>query len=94
MIQTDLLKELILSYKDQDAFICMIDQRLHPLVGIYHKRSLNVFKSAIDKNSLKLTAVLNEINTGHFNVPIAWKGQLTNINSPIQYEKLINDYSI
>ena len=93
LLKVDLIKGLLDSYTNEDAIICETKGRLHPLVGIYHKRCENAFQSAIENNTLKISSILEKVFSRTYIVPNKWEDQLTNINSPEQYKKLIDEYS-
>ena len=93
LIKSSLLTGLMQAYNGEDALICGMDDQLHPLVGIYRKTCAKTIHKCIEKNNLKLTSIFDELNVGSYNVPRIWQEQLMNINLPMQYEKLKNDYS-
>lgn len=64
---------------EYDVIVPIQSERIHPLLALYHRRSLFHMKQLIDKNEKKLQLLLNEIRVR--TVPFSYKDQVfININ--------------
>ncbi|MGL4508826.1 molybdopterin-guanine dinucleotide biosynthesis protein B [Cetobacterium sp.] len=71
--------------RDKDGFI-------HPLLGIYTKKSLPVIKDAIDNNDFKVLNLMNKLDIKFIDLKYTIfddKNILKNINTPDDYNSLI-----
>jgi len=61
-VSLKLLNLLIKSSKNKEVCIPTFKGKIHPLIGVYSKDCINAFKSAINKDCLKLMTVNNTLN--------------------------------
>lgn len=63
LISTEILLELIQKHKNNDdATVFGNSRNIHPLIGIYSKKSLPILKNAIEENELKMMHLLPKLN--------------------------------
>ncbi len=83
-----LIKQLLTSSKK--AIVASLDDNLQPTFAIYHKSLTASLKVQIDKEDYRLQSWLKTIDYECFQVPQTAAGQLQNINTPNDYNKLVN----
>ncbi len=87
-IYTWLLEQL----HDFMAVIPMLDQQIHPLTGIYHRRTLPYIQHQLEKNELQVKRLLKRIKVNYVtdfpDIPIEQvQRHFFNMNHPDEYEE-------
>jgi len=92
-VTTELLKWMLDRQNGDNSFFIKEAGRFHPLIGIYHKNTLDQIESAIKNNQLRTSELIQ-------NLPHDWQhteiyehyhfGLLANINTQEEYEKALN----
>ena len=89
LIEYNLLAWLVSNHhKKYDATIVCCEQKKMPLIGVYNKQCLNIFKKHLHNNQLKLMNVLEDLNVNYIEIPKKWAKQTTNINTPEQLKAI------
>lgn len=65
---TELFMHLLDNCEGYDAVIPYIHERPQPLCGLYRKNALNLLGEMLRKNTLKMEAVINHLNTNRLEV--------------------------
>lgn len=83
LLTTGLLRELMVSHRNGAAAITVArdSDRIHPLIGIYKKKTGHLFKAALLQDELRLMKVLERINCQQLPVPGERSIELQNINT-------------
>ena len=90
LIKTEVLEKLINNWEEGlDQIQYEYRSKAMPLVAIYKKNCLSQFKSAIEKNKLKLMAIVNQLNNKTILANEEEGKSLTNINTKLDLEKII-----
>lgn len=63
LVPAGLFKMLLNKYVDEDALVIEIQERTHPLIGIYNKRIVPILETLIEDNQLRLSQLLDRIKT-------------------------------
>ncbi|HET7627340.1 MAG TPA: molybdenum cofactor guanylyltransferase [Bacillales bacterium] len=76
-----------------DAAIPVIDGVIHPLFGVYHRRKAAVLKDLLQRDTLKVRAFLDEIDTHYVDGKVFCLHEVdprfvTNVNTPDEYAVL------
>lgn len=94
LISTKIIKELIEKHNSNfDLTIFAETNRIHPLIGIYSKKTLPVFKNTIDKNELKMMRFISNLNHQLIWIEDKNKHLFQNINSLLELEELNTKYN-
>ena len=80
-IRTATLKKLLENSKTQ-VTICKQNNRLHPLVGSYHKSCLHTIHEQLDTNQLAVMSALDKLDLKILDMDIGYDHDFKNINSP------------
>ena len=89
LLQYNLVDWLIKQHTNNyEATIVCLDSKKMPLIGIYSKNCISVFKEHIEKNQLKLMSVIDNLNVNYIEIPKKWAKQITNINTPEELKNL------
>jgi len=94
LISTEILRELIEKHTSNfDVSVFEDTNRIHPLIGVYSKKTLPVLKEAIDGNDLKMMRFIS--NVKHQLIPIteAKRHLFKNINSVAELNELNTNLS-
>jgi molybdenum cofactor guanylyltransferase len=62
-LSLDLLMEMKTKAESYKIIVPKVQDRIHPLVGFYHKDLLPTIKNHLDNNKLKMLGLLNETET-------------------------------
>ena len=62
LLQPRLLRWLLEQYQGETAVVLSVDQRIQPLVGIYHRRALPVLEGLLAAGQLKMRIALDELH--------------------------------
>ncbi|UGU16898.1 molybdenum cofactor guanylyltransferase [Sinomicrobium kalidii] len=83
LLTTGLLRELMVWHRNGTAAITVVrdSDRIHPLIGIYKKKTRHLFKAALLQNELRLMKVLERINCQQLPVSGERSIELQNINT-------------
>lgn len=81
---------------DDDAVVPQEDDRLHPLLAVYHRRVLPTIKRLLESNELRLTGLLEQIATRVVGVDALRSVDdelvsFRNLNSPDDYVKALRE---
>lgn len=57
-----LLELLIIESENEMVTVAEYENRIHPLIGVYDKNALEVFRNSIEKNQLKMQLINKELN--------------------------------
>ncbi|MEQ8323306.1 MAG: molybdenum cofactor guanylyltransferase [Vicingaceae bacterium] len=93
LVSTKLISDMILKFGEESAMICRSEQSIHPLCGIYRKSCTGFFKTQISNGELKMSRILEGLRVTYYDLTGKNEYQLTNINTPMDYQNLINEYS-
>ncbi len=83
-VSEELISFLIDSHSEHQITIPVYDEKIHPLIGIYNKSLLKIFKKAIGDKNLKMRNIIHSTNLNLIKVPdrIAENGKcFININN-------------
>jgi len=67
--------------KGNQGVIVEHSNRKHPLIAVYHRSALPVFKKQLDQNDLKLSNALNKLKMKILNIDHLDEKMVANINS-------------
>jgi molybdopterin-guanine dinucleotide biosynthesis protein A len=92
-VTEELLNLLIKNSLGFDVTIPSFNNRVHPLIGVYKKSALTIFKQSLDNNQLKLSLVNEELISNIVNVDDKNMNELNfyNINTQIDLKTIEND---
>ncbi len=81
-LEKKLLADLMLELKKgNQGVIVEHSNRKHPLIAVYHRSALPVFKKQLDQNDLKLSNALNKLKMKILNIDHLDEKMVANINS-------------
>jgi len=81
-------KYLIPNCKNSDLIFLSDGKNDYPLIGVYSKKSIKNFESAIKKNHLKLLKLIETLDYKRIQVNVEDQWALLNINTQADLEKL------
>lgn len=81
-IDSILLQQLLNVYQDETTLIARCAEHIHPLVGIYHRSTVDVLEQFLEKGQRKLLDCLVELNACVHKFPDTMHQQFANINTP------------
>lgn len=87
MINGSILSALMKG-NNTDATIARCGDKAHPLIGIYHRSSLQEIQGHLEKRDLKMMNVLDQLNTTFIDFPISEQEAFQNINTPSAWNQL------
>ncbi|XOV69271.1 MAG: molybdenum cofactor guanylyltransferase [Fluviicola sp.] len=87
LLTTEILDRLI-SETDQRVIVASCSGRVHPLIGIYTKGSLEIIQSQLEKKQLKMHDVLDALNAKCIDFPKTLSEAFQNINTQEEWEQL------
>lgn len=90
-VESNFIKAMMKAYNGEDALVCSYEGKIHPLVGIYHRKALSELNKAILFDTLKVQDALDQLQCKYFKVPDHLAHQLQNINTPKDYADLENE---
>tara|TARA_R110002050_G_scaffold252628_1_gene390864 strand:+ start:19951 stop:20544 length:594 start_codon:yes stop_codon:yes gene_type:complete len=90
LVTSEMITDLWENKTNFDSVVYSTDNRIHPLVGLYHISTKNKWQMALEQNELKVTKMVNSfaINIVYPSPEVAQK--LKNINTPKEYQECIN----
>lgn len=90
LVTTELLKWLLKNH-DESFLLTQLqsDDKLCPLIAVYDRALRIPLGEHLASNQLKLRSFINDINHQTLEVPEKWSGQLQNINTNDEYQKII-----
>ncbi len=89
LLQYNLVDWLINEHtSNYEATVICLNSKKMPLIAVYSKECLNVFKTHLNKNKLKLMHVLDNLNVNYVEVPEIWAKQITNVNTPEELKNI------
>ncbi|MDX2362292.1 MAG: molybdenum cofactor guanylyltransferase [Crocinitomicaceae bacterium] len=62
-VKKELIKNLIDASENHDVTVSSYNNKLHPLIGVYKKSSLNTFEESLKNDQLRLREVIDLLNT-------------------------------
>ncbi|MBM4169327.1 MAG: molybdenum cofactor guanylyltransferase [Ignavibacteria bacterium] len=92
-VSSDVLLHLIGWTGECDALVLSDRGRIHPLCGIYRKRSLNIIDTALRREERSVQSFLRTINTVTIDLsdcPSISPAVLTNLNTPETYQACLD----
>ena len=75
--------------EDTDALVCVSDERIHPLCGIYSKSCLAPMKKCLEAGEYKMMLLIDQIRTRHLNIGDS-AYMLKNVNTPQDADALVS----
>ncbi|MGN7415054.1 molybdenum cofactor guanylyltransferase [Paenibacillus sp. SAF-068] len=103
LLQTSFLgsiKKLAEMNDSYSAIVPVVDGRIHPLAGAYHKRVLPDLEQRLNQDHLRVTRWLEEIGCRYIEAEELERAgihhvamQLSNMNTPEEYERIRNQDS-
>ena len=87
-ITKSILVELT-SEKDNEAIIATCNGRIHPLIGIYRKSSIQTIQSHLDQKQFKMRRLLEDLNTKYMRFPSSVESAFHNINTQEEWHQAI-----
>lgn len=88
-LQYNLVDWLIKQHtSNYEATVICSNSKKMPLIAVYSKECLNVFKTHLGENKLKLMSVLENLNVNYVEVPKGWEHQVTNVNTPEELKNI------
>lgn len=92
LISTEILWELIEKHKsNSEVSIFEVENRVHPLIGIYSKKIMPILKHSIDENQLKMMDFISKTALQINSISDERSKQFQNINSVIELNELNNN---
>jgi len=73
-----------------DALIPQLNNQLMPLTGIYHKRCLEAFSSAIEAGQYRVQEILQDLRVKVHVLPETKHSEFLNINTLKEYNQILN----
>lgn len=90
LVSTELLQWLIDNHDDSYLISQLkVNENTSPLVAVYDRALRTLLGEHLAGNQLKLSDVIDEVNTQTLAVPEKWNSQLQNINTQEDYKKLL-----
>ena len=91
LIETSMLEVLLQNNEDDIDVIQLAEaDRVHPLIALYKKRSAEHLGKALFDGERKLSTALNGLNMKTVLVSDGQAAALTNVNTPMDFEKIEN----
>ena len=91
LIESSMLEVLLQNNEDDIDVIQLADaNRVHPLIALYKKRSAEHIGKALFTGERKLSTALNGLNIKTVLVSDGLAAALTNVNTPMDFEKIEN----
>ena len=91
LLSPQLFREMVEAYDGEDVLYCRAAERDHPLIALYATSCKGAFLNCIESDMLKLSDILDKLNTRAFQVPENLIDELRNINTPYDYESISNE---
>lgn len=89
LISTELLFWMLENRDDSYGMTqVQVDDKVYPLIAIYDQSLGTVFEENLKKDQLRLCMLIKEITHQTLLIPAKWSGQLQNINTPEEYQKI------
>lgn len=88
---SNLVLETLISKNETDATIAKIQERIHPLIGIYQKTSLETIQNELKRNQFKMHRLLEQLDTIYVDFPASMKKAFININTPEEWNRAIEE---
>ncbi len=76
----------------QKSVVAVIDGKIMPTFGIYHKDIANIINQQIRNGNYRLTSLLEAIKPHYLEIPSCFAFELQNINTMSDYQKLVSPY--
>lgn len=95
LITSNILEKLVAAYhKGVDAVVCSADDKIMPLVALYHKDCYKVCKALLDSGERRMMQLLDKLpNTRYVILKEIEAKNVRNINSPKDLKIIENEYS-
>lgn len=92
-ITQELVQLIIDADNGNDVVISKHNDKLEPLIGLYSKNGMDVFKNCIDQDKLKLIKVLDRLDTKIIDLDKSEvdSSVFYNINTPIEFKNASNE---
>jgi len=87
-VSMKLLNEIILQSEGYNITVIEQNNKVHPLIGVYHKNIIALLKSEITFEKYKVMRMIKKTNHQIISVGEDYKDELFNINSREDFEKL------
>lgn len=81
------VKNLLFSYEKSKVPTFFKNDKIHPLIGVYTYKSLQIIEEQIKKQDYKLLKLLDLIKANFVEIPIQ---QTRNLNTPQDYKEALN----
>jgi molybdopterin-guanine dinucleotide biosynthesis protein A len=78
----------LISETDDKVIVASCGGRIHPLIGIYSKDSLEIIQSQLEKKQLRMHDVLDALNAKCIDFPETLSGAFQNINTQEEWEQV------
>lgn len=89
LISTDLIQYLVTSAKQNEITIGRVDERIHPLLGVYPYSAVATIEQHLHDGKRKVLDVLNEVP--HSILALSqWSSELNNINDTVLYKRTLH----
>ncbi|MBN2669800.1 MAG: molybdenum cofactor guanylyltransferase [Bacteroidales bacterium] len=89
MVKPEFIEQLINQIDDNfQAIVPIHEHHIEPLFAIYHHSISEVLELCISKNNYKMMNLLNQVQSKY--IPINEESYFMNINTPEDYQRLIN----
>jgi len=90
LIHSGLVEKLLMEYDSRlDALVCESEERLHPLVGIYHKRTAPIAKQQLEDHQRSMMKFLSRLEYKSLELQAEEASILKNINTPKELKELL-----
>ncbi|MCF6366876.1 MAG: molybdenum cofactor guanylyltransferase [Bacteroidales bacterium] len=87
-VSVDLLSEIYSKIAGYDVVIIEQNNKIHPLIGVYHKNIIKLLETEIEEKKYKVMKVVEKTKHRIISVSGKYKGELFNINSRKDFDKL------
>lgn len=93
LVSAEFWQWLLQEHQKSDSEITFptLAKKDYPLIGIYTKNLEDIFFQAIQNDLLKLRSLISQLKYNAVQVPIEFEHNLYNINTPEEYQKLLNN---
>jgi molybdopterin-guanine dinucleotide biosynthesis protein A len=94
LITSSILEKLLAGYhKGLDALVCKADDRIMPLVALYHKNCYQVCKTLLDNGERRMMQLLDTLpKTTYIVLDDNETRHVRNINSPTELKNIEDEY--
>ena len=87
-VSAKMINEIASQSADYDITVIEQAGKVHPLIGVYHKNVIDLLNSEITSEKYKIMEMIKKTKNQIISVGNEYKGELFNINSPEDFDKI------